>query len=296
MVIEKRMKVCGFTIVRNAIKYGYPIVESIKSILPVCDKMIVAVGNSDDDTLALIKSIDDGKIDIIETVWDDTIKKGGRVLALETNKAMDAIPDDFDWCFYIQADEVVHEKYYPVILSEMERSIDQPDVEGLLFNYLHFWGTFDYVGVSRKWYRREIRVVRNDKRIRSYRDAQGFRIDNRKLKVNHINAYIYHYGWVRPPEIIKAKIRNYIALYNTNEKLEGKLDKVNNFDYSEIDAVGIFNDTHPKVMSDLVNRLNWHVQLDEGRKKFSFRGYLLHWFEKIFGYRLFEYKNYTIIP
>jgi hypothetical protein len=292
----KKMKVCGFTIVRNAIKYGYPVVESIKSILPICDKMIVAVGHSDDETLSLIKSIDDGKIDIIETLWDDNLRKGGRVLAIETNKAMDAIPDDFDWCFYIQADEVVHEKYYSIILSEMERCVDNLNVEGLLFNYLHFWGTFDYVGVSRKWYRREIRVIRNNKLIRSYRDAQGFRIDNRKLNVNHIDAYIYHYGWVRPPEIIKAKIRNYLALYNSDKKLEGKLEKVNDFDYTEIDAVENFNETHPYIMQDLVNRLNWHVKLNEKEKRFNLKGSILHWFEKSFGYRLFEYKNYKIIP
>jgi hypothetical protein len=139
-------------------------------------------------------------------------------------------------------------------------------------------------------------VIRNDKRIRSYRDAQGFRLENRKLNVKYIDAYIYHYGWVRPPEIIKAKIRNYIALYNNDDKLGGKLEKVNNFDYKGIDAVGIFNDTHPEIMKDLVNRLNWHVKLDEKSKKFDLKGYLLYWFEKNFGYRLFEYKNYRIIP
>lgn len=290
------MKVCGFTIVRNAIKYGYPVVESIKSILPLCDKMVVAIGNSEDDTLSLIKSIDSGKIVIIETVWDNTINDGGRVLAVETNKAFDAIKDDFDWCFYIQADEVVHEKFHAIIGSEMEKWIDQPDVEGLLFNYLHFWATFDYLGVGREWYRREIRVIRNDKRIRSYRDAQGFRIDNKKLNVKHIEASIYHYGWVRPPEIVKSKMRNFNAFYYSGEKLEEKLDKLNDFDYSAINAVSIFHGTHPKVMQDLVNRLNWHVQIDERKIKFSLKDYLLYWFEKNFGYRLFEYKNYRIIP
>lgn len=290
------MKVCGFTIVKNAIKYGYPVVESIQSILPICDQMVVAVGKSDDDTLNLIKSIGDEKIIIINTEWDNTLKKGGRVLAMETNKAIDAIPADFDWCFYIQADEVVHEKFHPVIQREMERNVDQTDVEGLLFKYLHFWGTFDYVGVSREWYRHEIRVIKNDKGIRSYRDAQGFRIDNRKLNVKKIDAYIYHYGWVRPPETIKAKIRNFTTLYYTGEKLEGKLNKITNFDYSAIDAVSIFNDTHPKVMEDLVKRLNWHVQLDESKMKFKLKDYLLYLFEKNFGYRLFEYKNYRIIP
>jgi hypothetical protein len=290
------MKVCGFTIVRNAIKYGYPVVESINSILPLCDQMVVAIGNSEDDTLALIKSIDSEKIVIIETVWDNTIHDGGRVLAVETNKAFDAISDDFDWCFYIQADEVVHEKYHAIIKSEIGKWIDQPDVEGLLFNYLHFWGTFDYLGIGREWYRREIRVIRNNKHIRSYRDAQGFRIDNRKLNVKHIEAYIYHYGWVRPPEIVKSKMRNFNALYYSGEKLEEKLGKLSNFDYSEINAVSKFNGSHPQVMQDLVTRLNWHVQIDERKIKFSLKDYLLFWFEKKFGYRLFEYKNYRIIP
>jgi hypothetical protein len=290
------MKVCGFTIVKNAIKYGYPVVESIQSILPICDQMVVAVGNSDDDTLNLIRSIEDEKITIINTEWDDTLKQGGRVLAMETNKALDAIPDDADWCFYIQADEVVHEKFHPLIMREMEQRLDQPAVEGLLFNYLHFWGTFDYVGVSRTWYRHEIRVIRNDKRIRSYKDAQGFRINNRKLNVKHIDAYIYHYGWVRPPETIKAKIRIFKTLYFTGEKLEEELNKADIFDYSVIDAVSIFNGTHPKVMEDLVKRLDWHVQLDESKIRFNLKDYLLYLFEKNFGYRLFEYKNYRIIP
>jgi hypothetical protein len=290
------MKVCGFTIVRNAIKFGYPVVESIKSILPLCNRMVVAIGKSEDDTLSLIKSIDSEKIVIVETVWDNSIQDGGRVLAVETNKALDAISDDFDWCFYIQADEVVHEKFHTIIQSGMEKWVDQTDVEGLLFNYLHFWGTFDYVGIGREWYRREIRVIRNDKRIRSYRDAQGFRIDNRKLNVKQLEASIYHYGWVRPPEIVKSKMRNFNTLYFSGEKLEEKLDKLADFDYSAINAVRKFNDTHPEVMEDLVNRLNWHVEIDERKIKFSFKDSLLFWFEKISGYRLFEYKNYKIIP
>ena len=48
------MKVCGFSFIRNAVKYDYPIVESIRSILPICDKFVVAVGNSEDNTLQLI--------------------------------------------------------------------------------------------------------------------------------------------------------------------------------------------------------------------------------------------------
>ncbi|RPH32331.1 MAG: glycosyltransferase family 2 protein [Bacteroidales bacterium] len=289
------MKVCGFTIVRNAIKYDYPVVESIKSVLPLCDLFVVAVGNSDDGTLELIKGIDPVKIKIIETVWDDSLRKGGQVLAVETNKAFDAIPTDFDWCFYIQADEVIHENSYQTIRNEMEKWLNFSEVEGLLFKYHHFWGTFNYIGVNRQWYRQEIRIVRNNKLIRSYRDAQGFRKNNQKLKVKLIDAYIFHFGWVRPPAIMKEKMKGFSALYLNNEDLQKKIDQINAFNYDEVDAVKRFVGTYPAIMKTRIDGMVWDVNIDEKRIKMSFKDKLLLAIEKVFGYRLFEYKNFIKI-
>src|SRR6266403_2114004 len=176
------MKVAGFTFIRNAIKNDYPIVEAITSILPVCDEFVVALGNSDDETEQLILGINSPKIKIIHTVWDDTLREGGTVFATETDKAFNAISADADWAFYIQGDECVHEKYLPLIKQEMEDNLNDKEVEGLLFKYKHFYGSYDYYGHSRRWYRREIRILRNNKAIHSYRDAQGFRLAGRKIK------------------------------------------------------------------------------------------------------------------
>src|ERR1700742_1004044 len=107
------MKVAGFTFIRNAIKNDYPVVEAITSILPVCDEFIVALGNSEDETEQLIRNIGSAKIKIIHTVWDESLREGGKVLAAETDKALDAVSPDIDWCFYIQGDEVMHEQYLP---------------------------------------------------------------------------------------------------------------------------------------------------------------------------------------
>ncbi|MEL6923972.1 MAG: glycosyltransferase family 2 protein, partial [Bacteroidota bacterium] len=150
------MKVSGFTIVRNAIKYDFPVVESIRSILPVCDEVVVAVGQSEDDTLSLIRNIGSDKIRIVPTVWDDSLREGGRVLAVETNKAFDAIGSDADWCLYVQADEVLHEQYQLSLKQTMQQNLHRSEVEGLLFDYQHFYGSYDYVGDSRRWYRKEI--------------------------------------------------------------------------------------------------------------------------------------------
>jgi hypothetical protein len=289
------MKVCGFTIVRNALKYGYPVVESISSVLPVCDQFIVAVGKSEDKTLELIQSIGSPKIKIIETEWDESLKGGGRVLAVETNKAMDAIDDEFECCFYIQADEVIHEKYYPEIRKQMSLWKNHSEVEGLLFKYLHFWGTYDYVGTNRMWYRREIRIIRNNKSIRSYKDAQGFRKNDQKLNVKLIDAYVYHYGWVRSPETIREKMSSFHALYHSGEKLKEKQKQSREFDYSQVGSVRKFTGSHPEVMKPMIDKLDWHVDVDESRKNLDFKDYLLFVVEKAFGYRLFEYKNYKIL-
>ena len=138
------MKVTGFTFIRNAIKLDYPIVEAINSILPICDNFVVAVGNSEDDTLKLIQSIDPSKISIIQTIWDDTLRENGAVLAIETNKAFQAIGIESDWAFYIQGDEVIHEQYLEIIHKAMVYYKNRNDIDGLLFNYLHFYGSYDY--------------------------------------------------------------------------------------------------------------------------------------------------------
>jgi len=289
------MKVCGFTIVRNAVKYSYPVIESIKSVLPVCDKFIVAVGNSEDGTLDLIKSINNEKISIIETVWDNSLRAGGHVLAAETNKALDVIPDDIDWCFYIQADEVIHENSYETIKNAMHQWKDVPEVEGLLFKYNHFWGTFDYIGINRQWYRNEIRVIRNDKKIRSYRDAQGFRKNNNKLKVKTIDAFIFHYGWVRDPSVMKEKMKDFSSFYLADDELQKEIDRINNFNYEEVDAVKRFPGSHPAIMQRRINELEWSIKIDEKMIKMKFKDRMLFFLERLFGYRFFEYKNYIII-
>lgn len=289
------MKVSGFSFIRNAVKFDYPIVEAINSILTICDEFIIAVGNSEDETLALIKSINSPKIKIIETVWDDRLRKGGRVLALETNKALKQISADSDWAFYIQGDEVVHEKYLPAIREAMEKWKDKPQVEGLLFKYKHFYASYDYIANSRDWYKKEIRIIRNLPGIKSYKDAQGFRLDDRKIKVKPIDAYIYHYGWVKHPEFQKEKYQNFNALYRDDEWLKENIPELKEFDYSEIDTLKKFEGSHPKVIQDRVNKMNWKLNFDPEKDNRRLPSKLLHAFEKATGWRIGEYRNYKII-
>ncbi len=289
------MLVSGFTIVRNAIKYDYPIVEAITSVLPLCDEFIVCVGNSEDGTLELIQSIASDKIKIVHSVWDDTLREGGKVLALETNKAFDAVSTQSDWAFYIQGDEVIHEKYHPAIKEAMLNYKDEKEVEGLLFNYTHFYGSYRYVGNSRKWYKKEIRVIKNNKEIRSYKDAQGFRKNDQKLQVKLINACVYHYGWVKPPAAQQAKQQSFHKMWHQDEWLEKNIQAGNEFDYSQIDSLAEFKETHPAVMSERLKRYNWEFNFDTSKVKLSLKDKLLLGIEKSTGWRPGEYRNYRIV-
>lgn len=290
------MKVSGFTFIRNAIKYDYPVVEAIRSILPLCDEFVVAVGNSDDDTLGLIQSIDPKKIRIIETIWDDSLRQGGRVLAIETDKAFHAISSDSDWAFYIQGDEVVHEKYLDPIREAMEQWKDNPQVEGLLFNYLHFYGSYDYIGESFRWYRKEVRIIKNDKRIYSYKDAQGFRKDNeQKLKVKLINAFVYHYGWVKEPKAMQGKQQSFHKLWHDDEWLEKNIQKGDAFDYSEIDALSLFKETHPEVIKERIAGKNWKFNYNLSKNKLGIKDKIKKMIESLTGYRIGEFRNFTEI-
>jgi glycosyltransferase involved in cell wall biosynthesis len=293
------MKISGFTFVRNAEKYGYPLVESVKSLLPLVDEMVICAGNSEDNTNQLIESIGDKKIKIIHSVWNEKLRKGGEVLAVETNKAMDATSPDSDWLFYLQADEVLHEKYYDVIRETLQRYHDDKDVEGLLFHYHHFYGSFRFIADGRKWYSKEIRVIRNDRKIRSYRDAQGFRKNERKLKVKLVDAYVYHYGWVRNPLVMHTKVKDFGKLWNDDEVHETwarEFSKKSHFDYSLIDSVSLFQGTHPEVMKALVDQEDWEFDHDVKAKNFkNAKHRFLYFLWKRTGWRPFEYRNYKKI-
>lgn len=290
-----KMKVSGFTFIRNALKYDYPIVEAILSILPICDEFIIAVGNSDDDTLALIQKIDSNKIKIIQTVWDDSLRANGEVLAIETNKAFAEISPDSDWAFYIQGDEVVHEKYLNSIQLTMQKYVLDSEVDGLLFDYKHFYGSYDFVGSSNNWYKKEIRIIRNNKQIYSFKDAQGFRKeDDKKLKVVAANAFIYHYGWVKDPRSMQFKQEDFSKLWHNDEWISKNIENVEVFEYEKhISQLSLFDSDHPMVMKERIERLNWKFDYDISKNKRSFKEFLK---DNLLLIGLnFNYRNYIFL-
>lgn len=293
------MLISGFSFVRNGIKLGYPVVESIKSILPICEEFVITIGKGEDDTLDQVKAIGDPKVKIIETVWDPKMFVHGATNAYQTNIALKECKGD--WCFYVQADEVVHEQYLPIIKEKCELYLENKNVEGLLFDYKHFWGKFNKYHTARNWYRAEVRVVRNHIGVESFQSAQGFRLNGQKLKVAKADAYIFHYGWVRPPKTMTKKKIALDSLHHDKKWVnENNPEPEKEFDYGNLKNCATYEGTNPEVMKDFIERTTPLIKIDPNSKakhkhdKLWIR--ILSWIERnILHYQIGEWKNYILI-
>ena len=283
--------ISGFTVVRNGVLMGYPVLQSIRSLLPLVDELVVGVGQSEDTTRELIAGIGDPKIKIFDSHWDTGKTKGGLILSEKTNEALAHCQND--WCFYLQADEVLHEADLPAIAKAVQANHEDPAIQGLLFQYVHFYGSYSTVATSRKWYRNEVRVVRRSSGIQSHNDAQGFRVHGEKHIVARANARIFHYGWVKPPEQmgIKSKLLN--RWWHGNKRDHEFAD----FRYDKQYGLQPFRGVHPAVMRELVASQNWQFDHHRNWQDWQWKDLRLvlsDGIEKLTGYRMGEYKPYRL--
>ena len=318
------MKISGFTMGKNALKLYYPMRPSVESILPLVDEFVVVLGDSDEDDLTRteIEAIESSKIRLVDTVWDIEKYPRGMEHAHQTDLAKELCSGD--WLFYLQSDEVVHERDLEAIRLRCEELLDDREVEGLLFRYLHFWGDYEHVQDGHCWYRKEIRIVRNHPEIHSWESAQSFRripgfdgLNYRqqegtyKLKVAEVDAEIFHYGWVRPPRVMQDKIKAFRINHRGRAKVAEQVaahhfDRA--FDYGNISRCTPYEGSHPAVMRPWMNQFDWEAQLrfsgpakslNPVRSKHDLLKYrLISWIEKgiLGGRRLGEFKNYISLP
>ncbi|MHB1921355.1 MAG: glycosyltransferase family protein [Chitinophagaceae bacterium] len=303
------MLISGFTMARNAEKLYFPIIPSIKSALPLVDEFIVALGDSDadDQTRQLIEQIQDKKIKIFDRFWDPSLYKDGQIFAHETSFALQQCQGT--WCLYLQADEVLHEDDLSRLRKYCEQYRDDLRVEGFLFNYYHFWGDYDHHLVSHSIIKKEIRIVRNHIGVYSYKDAISFRKPmDQKLRVIQIPCHIYHYGHVRPPDLmgIKKKVQN--SIHEGKDQLPAILKNfsASTYDYGPLGNLQPFSKSHPEAMKSFIHNFYWKNQLNYRKltfpnssihKHLRLKNRLMTQLENIFngGNSLFGWKNYKLL-
>ena len=296
------MKLSGFSFARNADRLGYPVAESILSILPVCDEFVIAIGASDDGdrTRDIVAAIGSPKIRIVDTVWSDRDALKGAIYSQQTNIALAGCTGD--WCFYIQADEVLHERYLDIVRTRCEQLLGERRVEGLLFGYKHFWGDYGHFQDSHGWYPYEIRIVRNDIGVQSFGDAQSFRRNEKKLNVALANAEMFHYGYVRHPRLMQRRNAEIESTYHGAAAAEKLFEnKPEHFDFGPMEKLAVYRGTQPRVLEKRIQAMDWQPLLYNKGKSAGPRQSLKHrvltWIEKTFfgGRQIGGYKNYVLL-
>jgi len=290
------MKVSGFTFLRNGQRLGYPFVASIRSLLPLVDEFVIALGPCDDDTEKMVRAIDDPKIRIIPTQWNERMRGdysvGGFVYGQQKSIALFNCTGD--WAFYLEADEVLHENDLPKIRAAMAKHLNDERVEALAFDYLHFYGNKNTIAWSPGWYRSEVRIIRNTIPVWSS-EALFFNVVDGHKKSRYpraalTGATIFHYGWVRSEAQMDMKSATVQKYWNDS--------KPKPMDYSQIDlaVLKLFTGTHPKVVQDWLPRAAGLFQADP-KHQLTSREKKHRWMmklEKSFGFR-FDKKHYRLV-
>ena len=261
------MKISGFTIVRNASKFNYPVAEAIRSILPICDEFIVNVGYSEDNTFEMIEQINDPKIRIIQTDWD--VPSTDDTLSYQTNIALEECKGD--WAFYVQGDEVIHEKDLLKLKKLMKKYLNDDNVDVFRFRWLHFYGSYFRYRIDHGWFQKQDRIVRNNGEIESCVDAWKFqRKDAKPLRMKQAECFLYHYGWVQTPETMTQRRVNAEQTYEMPELNNEERNK--NYEFGDLNRFSSYFGSHPNVMKkkveshvlscedlkDIAKRFWWH--------------------------------------
>jgi hypothetical protein len=285
------MKVSAFTFIKNGQILGYPFLQSIKSVLSIVDEFVINVGESEDNTLELIKTISNPKIRIIESTWNDSMQDRGYVYGQQ--KMIAQFNCTGDWAFYVEGDEVYHENDLEQISKSMKLHLNDSNVEALVFDFIHFYGNSNSVLNSPGWYRSEARIIKNS--VRSYAPDGLFWVvlDSNKKgrypKAKHTGVTCYHYGWVRSEEQMNLKSSK-VQKYWGGEPIK--------VDYSQMDPTIIqkFHNTHPKIMRDWIPKNSGLYKVDSAykptRKQMKHR--LMIKLENLFGLELSK-KHYKLV-
>lgn len=315
------MKISGFSMVKNADSLFFPIKQAIESVLPIVDEFVLALGdnNQGDKTAEIVASINSPKLKVVNTIWNLNTYPNGMENAHQTDIAKSHCSGD--WLVYVQADEVLHEQDHSEIVAKCKKYLNDQEVEGFLFKYRHFWGDFDHYHHAHGWYKHEIRIVRNDPEIHSWESAQSFRRipkfdglnyrvqeGTQKLKVVELDAYVYHYGWVRPPHLMQKKKKALDTIHKGEERVEEIYrNEVVEFQYGPLGNLSKYTGTHPAVMKEWMSKLDWQHQLNfSGTIKDKSRALHKHeklktrittWIEQniLGGRTIGGFKNYTLL-
>lgn len=238
----------GSLFICNGLRYDYCFEEAIKCLLEFCDKVCVCDAGSDDGTVEVLKELEatNPKLKVLYlNDWSNYRTKFK--LSHFTNIAIEML--DTDYNFNLQGDEVLSERSYDAVRRAIAGGF-----EAIMCKRINLWGS-PYTELNVPHHRKpcSTEIIRLAKtKYRSIDDAESI---DAQCVMNFVNDIeIWHYGFIRKREVMKAKIINMQRdVFELTP--DAKLDNMEVFDstawFSGTD-LKIISRPHPKIMKEWI--------------------------------------------
>lgn len=252
-VSQKEYRLSAFSYLKNGVVFDYPFIESLLSIAPICDQIIVCYASESTDGSREALEALQAKLPQLELypskVWQTPGLSQGEVIRLAAEEA-EAYCDG-DWLLHLQADEV----YLNAEVLSIKNYLDQYhclDIDGFFFQVLHFYADYDMVigpqGAKAGWYQETMRLSRAGK-AKHIQDAWTQLLKEPQSKALRVPIRIFHYGHVREKEAMRLKASYMERLYHDLAD-DYEVCAAQAFEYNAVpkELIEPFDAEHPETM------------------------------------------------
>lgn len=240
----------GFVCVRNAVKFDYCVEEAVKSLIPVCDEVVISYGGvygeEDDGTLEIVKGL--VKMDSrVRAVWYDWPNPERNIHWWTTwlNHARERLL--YDTMLGLDSDEVLDPAGYNQIRAMTSTGCSA------LFHRLNFWKDPQHLAPENRVCGTQVaRLGPTSAWMCSDEPFPAVNPNIRTKAEPFPSLRIFHYGFLRKPDafVKKADAIQNMFFGSTDARLAEQVAKGQRWDerdYFDGESLRKFDGQHPEV-------------------------------------------------
>lgn len=221
------IKISAYTTTRNAQNMGYPFIESISSMMSFADEVVVFDNHSTDDTISLIKSINDPLSKIMVYSEEENIDISDKRFAAKFDggqKAKSRAKCTGDVLFQFDCDEVVSDLDSENIINCCHYAYETKGKRIFCTPLVEFWGSKGKIRCDLPFYKQRISI--NDKNITHGIPAKSIATDdNGDVYSKYSDSCDYIFADTKEPVPYDLTFINRLFEQSRHSYFIGEMDK-----------------------------------------------------------------------
>lgn len=262
-------RLSAYSYLYQGVAFDYPFIESLQSVLPVVDELVVTYAEPCPDgtyeqLLRLAAHYPQLRL-LPSRLWTAPDKPlDGSLIRQAAEEAMAACTGD--WLWHLQADEVYSNADAKKVRELVNVSHHQ-DVHGFIFNVLHFYGDANTVvgpqGAAAGWYLQCVRLSRKGAGQHEGDAWTQSLIPAVAHGLRRTDITLYHYGHLRQAAVAEDKNRFMYSLYRADGQRPAHFVRPEQTQHCLVP----FDGQHPESMAPRLARQRLQSQLAARPKK-----------------------------